>query len=117
MAPEEEDKTSIFDELLGKVADYGKEELELVKLKAIDKVSEKISSTVPGIIVIILVNVFLLFLNLGVAIWVGELLGNLFYGFFAVAAFYGLIALILRLFMYKWLKKQVGNSIIKRILN
>ena len=117
MAPEMEDKTSIIDELLGKVADYGKEELELAKLKAIDKASEKISATVPGLIVMVLVCIFKLFLKLGIAIWAGGLLGNLFFGFFAVAAFYGFIALILRLFMHKWLKKQVGNYIIKRILN
>jgi hypothetical protein len=117
MAARIDDNTGIIDELLNKATEYGKAELELVKLKALDKVSDIVSGGVPSLIVIISVSVFMLFLNLGVAIWVGGLLENLFLGFFAVAAFYGFIALIMHLFMRKWLKTKVGDSIIKRILN
>lgn len=112
-----EENTVIIDELLAKATEYGKAELQLAKLKALDKASDIVSSSVPRLIVMLSATVFMLFLNLGIALWVGGLLGNLFLGFFAVAAFYGLIALILHLFMHKWLKKQVGNYIIKRILN
>jgi len=112
-----EDNTGIIEELLEKAADYGKEELELAKLKAIDKASDIVSASVPGLIVMVSASVFLLFLNLGVAIWVGGLLENLFLGFFVVSAFYGIIALILQLFMRKWLKRKVGDYIIKRVLN
>lgn len=112
-----EEQTSIIDELLDKTAEYGKAELELAKLKALDKGSEIVSATVPGLLVMVSASVFMLFLNLGIALWVGGLLGDLFLGFFAVAAFYGIIALILRLFMHKWLKKKVGDYIIKRVLN
>ncbi len=112
-----EDNIGIIEELLEKAAEYGKEELELAKLKAIDKTSDIVSASVPSLIVIVAVSVFMLFLNLGVALWVGGLLDNLFLGFFAVAAFYGIIALILHLFMRKWLKRKVGDYIIERVLN
>ena len=111
-----EENTRIIDELLDKVVDYGKAELELVKLKVLDKGSDIVSTSVPSLIVIVSASVFMLFLNLGIALWVGAILGNLFIGFFAVAAFYGIIALILHLFMRKWLEKKVGNYIIKRVL-
>ncbi|MDX9728538.1 MAG: phage holin family protein [Bacteroidales bacterium] len=111
-----EDNTRTFDELLDKATQYGKAELELAKLKAIDKGSEIVSATVPGILIFMLASFFMLFLNLGIAFWAGGLLGNLFFGFFAVAAFYGLIALILRLFMHEWLKRKVGDYVIRSVL-
>lgn len=111
-----DDNTGIIDELLDKATEYGKAELELAKLKALDKVSEIVSGSVPTLIVMVSASVFMLFLNLGVALWAGGLLGNLFLGFFAVAAFYAIIALVLHLFMHKWLKTKVGDYIIKRIL-
>lgn len=117
MAATIEDNPGLIEELLDKVADYGKTELELARLKAIDKGSDIVSESVPSLIVMVTASVFVLFLNLGVAVWVGGLLSNLFLGFFAVAAFYGLIALILQLFMRKWLKRKVGDYIIKRVLN
>jgi hypothetical protein len=117
MAATMEDNPGLIEELLDKVVDYGKTELELARLKAIDKGSELVSASVPSLIVMVTASVFMLFLNLGVAVWAGGLLGNLFLGFFAVAAFYGLIALILHLFMRKWLKRKVGDYIIKRVLN
>lgn len=115
MATKMEDNTRIIDELLDKATQYGKTELELASLKAIAKGSEIVSETVPGILTLILVVFFMLFLNLGIAYWVGGLIGNLFFGFFAVAAFYGLIALILRLFMHEWIKRKVGDFIIRGV--
>jgi len=117
MAATMEDNPGLIEELLDKVVDYGKTELELARLKAVDKGSELVSASVPSLIVLVTAGVFMLFLNLGVAVWVGGLLDNLFLGFFAVAAFYGLIALILHLFMRKWLKRKVSDYIIKRVLN
>jgi hypothetical protein len=111
-----EDNGKIIDELLGKVAEYGKTEIELVKLKALDKTSDVVSTAVPHLIVIVLVSVFILFFNLGIAFWLGGILGNIYYGFLVVAAFYGITALVLRLFMHKWLKKHVGNYIVRHIL-
>lgn len=111
-----DDNTGIIDELLNKATEYGKAELELAKLKALDKTSEIVSGSVPTLIVMVSVSVFMLFLNLGIAFWVGGLLGNMFLGFFAVAAFYAIVALIIHLFMHKWIKTKVGDYIIKRIL-
>jgi len=111
-----EDNVKIIEELLGKVVAYGKTELQLAKLKALDKTSDAVSTVVPHLIVIALVSIFMLFVNLGIAFWLGGILGNIYYGFFAVAAFYGIMVLVLRLFMHKWLKRHVGNYIIRHVL-
>ncbi len=107
---------NLFESLLERTADYGKASFELVKLKALDKTSDAVSSLIPNTIVLVLVAVFIIFLNLGLAFWLGEILGRIFYGFLAVAAFYGLAGLVLHFFMHDWLKKIIGNYFIKNVL-
>jgi len=96
-----EDNTKLIESLLERTAEYGKASFELVKLKALDKTSDAVSSLIPHSVVVVLVAVFMLFLNLGLAFWLGEILGRTFYGFFVVAAFYGIAGFVLHFFMHK----------------
>jgi hypothetical protein len=111
-----EDNTKLLEALLESATEYGKSTIELVKLKTLDKTTDVVSSLVPQSLVFILISTFLLFLNLGLALWLGDILGKAFYGFFVVAAFYIVVGSIIHLFMHKWIKKHVGNYIVKRIL-
>lgn len=111
-----EDNTKLLESLLEKATDYGKTSFELVKLKTLDKSSDIVSSLVPNSIVFVLIVAFMLFLNLGLALWLGDILGKIFYGFFVVAAFYILVAIVIHFFMHNWLKKLVGNYFIKQML-
>jgi hypothetical protein len=58
----------------------------------------------------------MLFLNLGVALWLGDLLGKLFYGFFVVSGFYVIAGIVIYFFMHKWLKRIVSDYFIKHML-
>lgn len=111
-----EDDARLLESLLERATEYGKTSLELIKLKALDKTAELISASVPLAIIIILIASFLLFLNLGLAFWLGEILGRTYYGFFAVSAFYIIVFLILRFFLYDRIKKLVANYFIKQVL-
>jgi len=111
-----EDNAKLIESLLEKAAEYGKATFELAKLKALDKTSDVVSSFIPHSVVLVLITVFILFLNLGLAFWLGEILGKIFFGFFVVAAFYCIIGIVLHFFMHKWLKKHVSNFIIKHVL-
>lgn len=111
-----EDKTKLLESLLDKAKEYGITTFELARLKAIDKATDVVSSFVPFSIVIVLIATCLLFLNLGIALWLGEILGNTFYGFFVVAGFYLLIGLILHFFLSDWVKKIVGDHFVKHML-
>jgi len=111
-----EDNSKLLESLLEKASEYAKTSFELVKLKALDKTTDVVSSLVPHSIVIMLIATFLLFLNLGLALWLGDILGKVFWGFFVVAAFYILAGLIIHFFMHNPIKKLVGNSFIKHIL-
>jgi len=111
-----EDNAKLIESLLEKAADYGKASFELVKLKALDKTSDVVSTFIPHSVVFVLIALFMLFLNLGLAFWLGEILGKTFFGFFVIAAFYGIIGIVLHFFMHKWLKKIVCNYFIKHML-
>ncbi|NTW31215.1 MAG: hypothetical protein HGB12_01045 [Bacteroidetes bacterium] len=111
-----EDYTKSIGSLLDRTVEYGKASYELVKLKTLDKGSDVVSSFIPHIVVLGIIASFMLFLSLGLAFWLGEILGKMYLGFFAVAAFYGVVAIVLHFFMHKWFKKLVGNYIIKLVL-
>jgi fatty acid desaturase len=111
-----EENTKLIESLLEKAAEYGKTSYELVRLKTVDKTSDLVSSFIPNSVVFLFVASFMLFLNLGLAFWLGEILGRPFYGFFVVAAFYCIAGIIFHFFMHKWIKKIVYHNIIKKAL-
>jgi hypothetical protein len=111
-----EDKADLFETLIDRATDYGKTSFDLVKLKALDKSTDIVSSIVPASFFILLVSAFFFFLNMGIAFWLGDILGKLFYGFFVVAGFYIFAGLIVHFVLKNWIKRHVGDYFIKRIL-
>ena len=111
-----EEQTELIDELIEKGHKYGQTTLHLLKLKTLDKTSDVLSNLVSWLPVIISAIIFFLILNIGIALWLGELLGKSFYGFFAVAGFYAFLSLIVWLFRKKLIKEPLDNSIINQIL-
>jgi len=111
-----EDNDNLIESLLERASDYGKTTYKLLKLRALDNVSEVISTLIPHSIVLFFFVIFMFFLNLGLAFWLGEIIGKTFYGFLAVAAFYGVLILVIHLFLRKWLKRVISGYIIKNVL-
>jgi hypothetical protein len=111
-----EENPDLIESLLEKATEYGKTSFELIKLKALDKATDIISSVVPLTLVIILILSFLMFLNVGIAFWLGDILGKVFYGFFVLAGFYMVLGIIIHFFLNKPIKRVVGNYFIRRIL-
>jgi hypothetical protein len=107
---------NLFESLFEKASEYGKTSYELVKLKALDKTSDVVSSFIPRSFVFVLIASFILFLNLGIALWLGDLLGKLFYGFFVVSGIYVIAGIVIYFFMHKWLKRIVSDYFIKYML-
>ncbi|HLN72468.1 MAG: hypothetical protein ACM3O8_10690 [Methylococcaceae bacterium] len=111
-----EQQENLFESLIEKGEQYGKTTLELIKLKTLDKSADVTSTLASWIIVIVLIVLFFFILNIGIALWIGELLGKEYLGFFVVAGFYGLLALVFGVFREKLIKKPVNNSIISQVL-
>jgi hypothetical protein len=111
-----EDNTNSMESLFEKATDYGKTSYELAKLKAVDKASDVISEVIPRTFIVAIILFFMTFLNLGIAFWIGEILGEIFYGFFAIAGFYCIVGIVLHFFMHNWIKSKLQNCFIKQVL-
>ena len=112
-----EEKILYIEPLLIKAEAYGKTSYELVKLKTIDKTSDILSTAVSRGTVVFVLSIFIVMINIAIALWLGDILGKSYYGFFCVAGFYGICGLILYFYMHKWIKQRIGDSIISQMLN
>jgi hypothetical protein len=111
-----ENPANLIEGLLEKTAEYVKISLELFKLKSADKTSDVVSSLIPNTIFLILMAFFILFLSLGLAFFMGKILGNNFTGFFVIAAFYAIVGITIHFLMHKWIKRNLRNYINKQLL-
>lgn len=111
-----DEQSGLIESLIEKGEQYGKTTLELLKLKTLDKSADVISNLVSWWIVLIFAVLFFLILNIGVALWLGELLGKSYYGFFIVSGFYALLAIVFAVFRKQLIKKPVNESIITQVL-
>lgn len=105
-----------IEKLIEKAEVYSKTTLELCKYNAIYKAADVFSSLAIKIVIAIVVVLFSLMVNIGLALWIGKVLGSSYYGFFVVAAFYLLLALLIYWFRNQWIKNPVSNFIISQSL-
>ena len=111
-----EERENTFGALLERAEEYGKTTLELVKLKTVEKLSDAISSFASRMIAIVFFVMFFILASIGLSVWLGELLGKTWLGFLLVAAFYGLIGIVMFFILHNPVKKQFSNIIIKQVL-
>ena len=114
---EQEEQPTLIEALLKKAEDYGKTSIELLKLKAVDKTSDIIATFVSGFGAFILIFAVLLFLSIGACLWLGEILGNTYYGFFIVSGFYLVLAILYYIAMHTWVKTKIINTVISKCLD
>lgn len=93
--------------LFDKSKEYMETQMEILRLKAIDKSTAMISSLATRLIYITIFMIALFLLNIALGFWLGEILGKVYYGFFCLAAFYFIVGLII----FAIRKNSVGNPI------
>ena len=111
-----ETPTNLIETLFEKVEDYGKTTFELSKLKALETTTIVVTSLLSRLSVIIMLSMFALVFNIGIALFLGELLGKSYFGFFIVAAFYLVAGIVLHFFLHKWIRKPLSDLIITQAL-
>ncbi len=111
-----EDKASLIEPLIERAKEYGQTSYDLIKLKVLDKTADLGSILVVHSILLIVLSMFLLIINIGIALWFSDILGKSYYGFFIVGVFYLIIGIIL-MFMQPVIKIRVSSSIIKQALS
>ena len=102
--------------LIEKAENHSKTTFQLTKLKALEKTIEVLTSIVGRLIVIVFVSIFVFMLSIGAAFLIGESLGKSYYGFFIVALFYFLGALMCHYFIRDWIKKHIGDLLITGVM-
>jgi len=111
-----ETPASSIESLFEKAETYGKTTYELSKLKLLQTTTVVVSALLARMSVIIMICMFVVLMSLGAAMYLGEVLGKLYYGFFIVAAFYLLAGIVLHFFLHKWIKELISAVIIKQAL-
>lgn len=112
-----DDNPNAVEQLVQKAFDYGKTGFDLARLRSVEKVSDVASSLIPHSVALILLTIFIFFLSLGLAFWLGDILGKTYLGLLIVAGFYGLCGFVVHFFLHRWFKRTVGDYFVKMLLN
>lgn len=104
------------DLLFDKIENYSKTSIKLAKLNAIDKTADVTSALASGIFVSIVAFMFILFVNIGLSLYLGKILGDMFYGFFLVSGFYLILCLVIYFFRNQLIKTPVSNMVLEKLL-
>src|SRR5688572_17874968 len=99
------------EELFGQTQQYVRSTATLYKLKAISRSADVLSGLAIRISLAVLAGLFFLTVNVGIALWLGDILGKNYYGFFVVAGFYVIAATGLYCFRNSWIRIPVRNFI------
>ena len=105
-----------LENIMEQANNYVETRFQLFKLRSIDKSSQVVSSLASGLIVLIIILGAVMLLSIGLSLWIGELLGRSYYGFFVVGGFYLLAGLIVTA-SKKSVKETIADSFIDKILN
>ena len=107
-------KVILVEMLIEKVEELGKTNLELYKLKAIDKSTDVFASLTTRMVLLSTIALFFFFITIGLSLYIGDLLGKNYYGFFVMAGFYAFIFVLILLFKNK-LESIFNNYLIDQI--
>ena len=112
-----EQNTTTIEKLIERAEIYSKTTLELLKYDVVYKSADIFSNLAVKLSITLVVVIFLLFINIGLAIILGEYLGEVYYGFIIVGLAYLFIAIALYIFKDEWIKDPVSHFIIDKMKN
>ncbi len=99
-----------------KIEDLTINQTEIMKLKMYNKSIDLATFLIMKTISVAIIGLFLMFINIGISLWLGDLLGKSYYGFLVVGLFYALIAIFIHGVIYKSIQMQISNVFLAKIL-
>ena len=105
-----------LEEVLNKVENYSKTSYHLAKLKSLKATALVASTLISNLCIAILVMMGFGILAIALGLWLGELLGKNYYGFFIMATLFLLLALLISLFFSRKIKLSISKFLIKYLL-
>ncbi len=109
-----EEKINFIEPLLERAEQYGKTSYQLFRLKALYNSANVLSGLASRGSVFVVISIAIAIANIGVSLWLGDVLGKLYHGFFCVAGFYSIVGFVLYFFLHNRMKKSIANSIISK---
>ena len=104
-----------IESIYNKAKAYTQTSLELYKLNAVDKTADVVSSLVSRLALGSVIAVFLLFINIGISLYIGQLLQANYLGFIIVSSFYLIIGICLHMFNDVLITKPITNLVIAKL--
>ena len=112
-----QEETNPFDKLTDNLKEYANTRYEIITLQVAQKSANIGAQTTAILLIGMVVSLFLLFINIAVALYLSSVLNSRFFGFFIVAGFYFVLTLIFIIGRKKLIIKPLRNFIVKQILN
>jgi hypothetical protein len=112
-----ETKLSNLDSLGESLEQYGKTSFELARLLAVKKTASVISITVPSVLFVLISSLVILSLTIGMSLYLGQLLGSSWMGFFCMAGFYALAGILIYFFFSVRISERINKVVITNLLN
>lgn len=105
------------EDLIDKFGDYANTSMDLIKLKMIQKLAEVVAGLTSRLLLVLFLILFSLFINIGLALFLGKLLHENYLGFLVVSLFYLLLAVVIHYFKNTLIHKPMGNTLIEQMLD
>ncbi|WP_211161637.1 hypothetical protein [Flavobacterium solisilvae] len=104
------------DLLIDKIEKYTNTSIDLIKLNAVEKSADVLSSLTSNIVIFIIFSMFTLFINIGVSLYIGKILNEHYLGFIIVSTLYLIIGTVVYFKRNKLMKIPLSNMIITKML-
>jgi hypothetical protein len=112
-----ENNSTSLDALVERLETYGKTSYELVRLRAVKKTAEVISMVFPRLALSAILLLFGFCATIGLALWLGDILGRPWIGFVSIALLYACAAIVLHHFLREPMRKRISRIVITQLLN
>jgi hypothetical protein len=112
-----EKEEHFFAESKKKLEQYVKDRLLLLKMQAVEKISQVAAKLFSTLIIAMLAFFVLLFVSLMAGYFFADITDNFYIGFGIVAAFYLLLLLLILKFKKRFIEKKVADGIVETIFD
>ncbi len=108
---DEQDKDYGFQKLRQDVFHYIRNQLELFKLRLTENTSRTVAAMLMGLILFGLSSLFFVFISIAIIIFIGEITGEMYYGFLIMAGVYLLMIILLVSFRKSLIERPVIRKV------
>lgn len=113
----EKSNNTDFRDFTEDIKEYINVRLQIMRLNVTEKVAFALSSFITNGLSIVLLLIMIVFISLGGAFWLGNLLENTALGFILMGAFYLLVFVCIRYIFSKGIKALLMNILIHDLTN